>query len=122
MTIDGILDDMFYNFVERNLLPHLLPFNGVNRRSVVILDNASIHHVVEVEALIEETGAIVIYLPPYSPDFNPIEECFSKIKSFLKANSPLIQISSDSEMEDIILASFANITAEDCHQWSGYLQ
>ena len=61
---------------------HLLPFNGTNSRSVVVLDNASIHHVTEVESLIEETGAIVIYLPPYSPDLNPIEECFSKVKGF----------------------------------------
>ena len=61
MGIDGILDisitkqsvdgDLFYEFVERKLLPQLLPFNGINRNSVVILDNASIHHVPKVESL-----------------------------------------------------------------------
>ena len=69
-TIDGILDvaitnksvdaDVFYSFVERNVLPHLLPFDGTNPKSVVVLDNASIHHVQEVESFIEETGSIVI--------------------------------------------------------------
>lgn len=127
MSMSGILDlaittqsvdgEAFISFVERNLLPHLLPFNGVNEKSVVILDNASIHHVPEIESLIEETGAIAIYLPPYSPDLNPIEECFSKIKNILRANDPLIQISSDSEIEMLILASFASITPNDCEHW-----
>ena len=49
--------DLFYDFVERRLLPQLLPFNGINGNSVVIMDNASIHHGPEVESLIESTGA-----------------------------------------------------------------
>ena len=101
---------MEIKFVERKLLPQLLPFDGFNRNSVVVLDNASIHHVSEVEHLIESTGALLIYLPPYSPDLNPIEECFSKVKSFLRANDPLVQVSSDSKINDIIEASFATIT------------
>jgi len=47
---------------------------------VVILDNASVHHVEEAVRAIEEVGSIVHFLPPYSPDLNPIEEAFSKIK------------------------------------------
>lgn len=78
ITTQSVDGDAFFNFIERSLLPNLLPFNGTNSRSVVVLDNASIHLVPEVESLIEETGAIAIYLPPYSPDLNPIEECFSK--------------------------------------------
>lgn len=57
-----------------------MPFNGTNPNSTVIMDNCSIHHVEEVTKLINEVGAIVHYLPPYSPDFNPIEWCFSKVK------------------------------------------
>lgn len=127
MSRDGILDvsittqsidgDAFCGFVERILLPNLLPFDGINGRSVVILDNATIHHVAEVEALIEETGAILIYLPPYSPDLNPIEECFSKVKGILRENDALIQIANDSEIQDIILGAFSSITVDDCQQW-----
>lgn len=127
MAFDGIVDvhitggsvdgDRFCEFIEKNLLPQLLPFNGVNGRSVVIMDNASIHHTERATALIEEIGAIPIFLPPYSPDIMPIEECFSKVKSFLRANDPLIQILQDTEMEDIILAAFASVTSDDCYSW-----
>ena len=68
------------------------------------MDNASIHHVKQATALIEEIGAIPIFLPPYSPDIMPIEECFSKVKSFLRANDP--QVLQESEIEDRVLASF----------------
>lgn len=125
MGLDGIVDvyitsesvngDVFCEFIEKNLLPQLLPFNGINGRSVVVMDNASIHHTERATALIEEIGAIPIFLPPYSPDIMPIEECFSKVKSFLRANDPLIQILRESEIEDIILAAFANITPDDCY-------
>uniref|UniRef100_A0A1X7UKH8 Tc1-like transposase DDE domain-containing protein n=1 Tax=Amphimedon queenslandica TaxID=400682 RepID=A0A1X7UKH8_AMPQE len=54
------------------------------------MDNASIHHVDEVIDKIESTGAIVQFLPPYSPDLNPIEEAFSKVKANLKKNESLI--------------------------------
>jgi transposase len=126
MALDGIVDvhitsggvngDVFCEFIE-NLLPQLLPFNGSNGRSVVVMDNASIHHTERATALIEEIGAIPIFLPPYSPDVMPIEECFSKVKSFLRANDPLIQILRESEIEDIILAAFASITPDDCYSW-----
>ena len=135
MCIDGILDvyitdktvnsETFCTFLEQCLLPHLLPFNGVNPRSVVIMDNASIHHTESVVSLIEEVGALVHYLPPYSPDMNPIEETFSKVKGFLKANDPFIQVVEQSEIPDIILSAFASVTSSDCHGWMkhcGYIQ
>lgn len=127
MSLDGIVDvhitgesvdgEKFCEFIEKNLLPHLLPFNGINGRSVVVMDNASIHHTEMATALIEEIGAIPIFLPPYSPDIMPIEECFSKVKSFLRAHDPLIQILQEPEIEDIILAAFANVTPDDCCSW-----
>ena len=71
MGMDGILDilitrqsvdgNLFYEFVEHELLHQLLPFDGINRNSVVILDNASIHNVPELESLTDSTGAIFIY-------------------------------------------------------------
>ena len=67
------------------LIPVLNPFNGSNPLSVVIMDNASIHHVDEVTDLIEHTAqAKLIFLPPYSPDLMPLEEVFSKVKCVLK--------------------------------------
>ncbi len=75
-SVDG---DRFIYFVQNILLPHLQPFDGVNPHSVVVMDNASIHHVHGVAPLIESTGALLYYLPPYCPDLNPIEEAFSKL-------------------------------------------
>ena len=72
--------DAFVSFVENALLPILQLLNGSNPRSIVIMDNASIHHVDRVCQLIESTGAIIRFLPPYSPDMNPLEEVFSKVR------------------------------------------
>ena len=69
-TVNG---NVFIYFVEHILLPILQPFNGSNARSIVIIDNASIHHVDRVASLINEASAILRFLPPYSPDFKPLE-------------------------------------------------
>lgn len=84
---DSVNGTEFLYFIQHILLPHLKPFNGINDHSVVIMDNASIHHVTGVSQLIDSTGALLYYLPPYSPDLNPIEEAFSKLKSTLRANA-----------------------------------
>ena len=76
----GVNADHFYDFVCTSLLHHLMPYNGTNDNSVLIMDNCSIHHVPEVERVVNDAGAITHYLPPYSPDFNPIELAFSKVK------------------------------------------
>ncbi len=87
------------------------------------MNNASIHHVDDVIGLVEEVGALVHFLPPYSPD--PIEEAFSRVKGFLKANDPLVQVLGESEIPDIIFSPFASITNNDCYGWvkhCGYLR
>ena len=77
-THEGSIDgDKFCDFVQKCLVPILQPFKGTNDRSVVVMDNASIHHVDRVVAAIQQTGALVRFLPPYSPDLNPIEEVFA---------------------------------------------
>lgn len=58
-----------------------MPFNGVNPHSVVIMDNCAIHNVDGIVKSIHDVGALVHFLPPYSPDFQPIEETFSKVKT-----------------------------------------
>ena len=61
-------------------VPVLMPFNGISQLSVVILDNASIHHIQSNVQLIESTGAKVLFLLPYSPDLNPFEPVFGEVK------------------------------------------
>jgi len=80
-TMNG---DRFTHFISTCLLPVLMPYNGMNQHSIVIMDNASIHHVDEVLQIIENAGAKVIFLPPYSPDLNPLEPVFGKVKAILK--------------------------------------
>jgi len=87
MCMDGVLDvhikegtvggNEFCNFLELCLLPQLLPFNGTNPQSVLVMDNPSVHHVEYAASLIEDMGALVVFLPPYSPDLMPIEDLFS---------------------------------------------
>ena len=61
-----------------------MPFNGTNPHSVVILDNAAIHHVKSVVASLKGLGVLVHLLSPYTSDKNAIEECFAKVKSVMK--------------------------------------
>ena len=111
-TVDG---DRFYDFVNSHLLPQLQPYNGSNPHSVVVLDNASIHHVDEAVKAIEDVGAIVHFLPPYSPDLNPIEEMFSKVKSTMKSFEEMMEQVDD--IETVALSAFSTITQEDCRNW-----
>jgi len=88
-----------------SLLPQLLPFSGSNSHSVVIMDNCSVHHVSEVVKMTEEVGAMVHFLPLYSPDFNPIELAFSKVKKSLKLDG----IDDKADIETALLEAFATI-------------
>ena len=79
MTIDGAMTGAaFLAYVEQVLAPTLMPGD------IVILDNLPAHKPIAIREAIEATGAGVLFLPPYSPDFNPIEMAFSKIKALLK--------------------------------------
>jgi transposase len=79
VTIDGAMNTAaFHIFVRDSLAPTL------RGGQVVVLDNLSAHKTAAVIALIEQRGCTVLYLPPYSPDFNPIELAFAKLKAFLR--------------------------------------
>jgi transposase len=79
MAVDGSTDqEVFETYVEKALGPTL------KAGQVVIMDNLSAHKPARVRELIESRGCELIYLPAYSPDFNPIEEAFSKIKSIVR--------------------------------------
>ena len=100
-----------------------MPFKGTNPNSVVVLDNCPIHHVQDITDLIHSVGALVIFYPPYFPDLMPIEQCFNKVKLFLKQHEAILQATEDIKM--VIRATFASITSEDCIAWSincGYVE
>jgi transposase len=78
-VLDGPMDgDAFLVYVRRVLVPEL------NSGDIVIMDNLPAHKVAGVHDAIEGAGARLVYLPPYSPDLNPIEKAFSKLKAILR--------------------------------------
>ena len=113
----NINGEIFSGFAARSLVPLLQPFDGKNSRSIVVMDNASIHHVEEVTTAIHNTGAILHYLPPYSPDYIPLEESFAKVKAFLKANKTVYEVTQTPPL--LIMMAFNSVTAEDC---MGYIK
>ena len=76
-----------------------------------------IHHVERVITSIQNTGAIVRFLPPYSPNYNPLEESFAKVKSYLKASELAYDVTTQPSL--MIAMAFNTITVKDC---VGYIQ
>jgi len=72
---------LFLEYLEHNVLPKCMAYPGP--MSVLVMDNARIHHGPQIPELCAQFGVRIKYLPPYSPDLNPIEEAFSKIKAFI---------------------------------------
>jgi len=108
MTIESPTDgDVFLAYVEQVLCPRLQP------GQVVVMDNLAAHKVAGVRAWIEATGAELLYLPPYSPDFNPIEQAWSKVKQWLRsAKARTLET-----LETAITESLAAITADHASAW-----
>lgn len=103
---EGPMDGaMFLVWVREGLVPALQP------QDLVIMDNLSTHKVDGVAAAIQQAGARLLYLPPYSPDLNPIENMWSKIKQCLRSLAPrtLEELSSATKI------AFAAVTSADCH-------
>ena len=79
MVLDGPINGLWFQaYVDQVLVPTLSPGD------VVIMDNLGSHKRPGIRAAIEAAGASLLYLPPYSPDFNPIENAFSKLKALLR--------------------------------------
>ena len=79
MVLDGPINrDAFQAYIDQVLVPELKPAD------IVIMDNLSSHKGAKVREAIEAAGAILLYLPPYSPDLNPIENAFAKLKALLR--------------------------------------
>ena len=79
MVLDGPINGLaFQAYVEQVLVPELAPDD------IVVMDNLGSHKGAAVRQAIEAAGAKLLYLPPYSPDFNPIENAFAKLKALLR--------------------------------------
>lgn len=106
--LDGAANgDLFEAYVEYILVPTLHP------GETVIMDNLSIHKRKKVRQLIEAQGCQVLFLPPYSPDFSPIEEAFSKIKSVLRS----IGARTREALQEALEYACTTITASDASGW-----
>ena len=116
-TVNG---DNFFDFIRGTLIPHMRPFDGVSPHSILIMDNCSVHHVNEVREVLQQAGILVLFLPPYSPDLNPLEEAFSYIKQYLRKHDELLQAIRDPT--DVIMQGFQSITAKHCNSWISHAQ
>jgi len=102
---DGPMDGAsFLAWVQQGLVPCL------HDNDVVIMDNLATHKVAGVQAALEAVGARLEYLPPYSPDFNPIENLWSKVKQTLKSHAPRTA----RRLLKAAAGAFAAVTPSDC--------
>lgn len=76
--------------------------------SVLVMDNARIHHGGRIDELAAERGIRILYLPPYSPDLNPIEKAFSVLKSYFRRSQILIQTATEDKI-DVIMDTTWNL-------------
>ena len=108
MTIEEPTDaDIFLAYVEQVLCPALTPGD------VVVMDNLSSHKVGGVRQLIEQAGAEVLYLPPYSPGLNPIEKAWAKLKQLLRSTMARTQ----EALDQAIAETLPLITADNAQAW-----
>lgn len=104
-VINGATDsDAFLTYVRHALVPEL------RHGDLVILDNLQPHKPRQVREMIEAAGAALLYLPPYSPDFNPIENMWSKVKQHLRSAAAR----TFDALQDAIDAALGSITTADC--------
>lgn len=108
MTIEAATDgEVFGAYVEQVLCPKL------QSGDVVVMDNLSAHKVRGIRELIAAQGAELLYLPPYSPDLNPIEKAWFKLKQFLRA----AKARTAEALEQAITEALKTITAENAAAW-----
>ena len=103
----GTTVEKFKRYLENDLLPYL------NRNSVLVMDNMKSHHAKAVKDLLDSSGIRYIYLPPYSPDLNPIEKLWSKVKALLRK----FKARTLEELPIAIQHAFQNVSSSDCSGW-----
>lgn len=108
LTYPGGTDGLaFLTYIREVLLPNL--WSGC----VVVMDNLSAHLVKGVREAIESVGARLIYLSPYSPEFSPIEHCWSQLKTFLRTRAARTY----EDLDQAITEAFATVTLQDTLGW-----
>jgi len=108
MVLDGPMNgEAFRAYVEQVLVPEL------TAGDVVVMDNLPAHKVGGIREAIEQAGAILLYLPPYSPDFNPIEMAFAKLKALLRAAATR----TIPDLWDAIAHAIQQLTANECRNY-----
>ena len=108
MVIEGATDAaVFRAYVKHVLLPALLPGD------IVVMDNLSSHKGTEIETMIREVGAELWFLPPYSPDLNPIEKMWSKVKEILRS----LKARCTEELYEAVRQALSQVTADDAQGW-----
>ncbi|CAA9558710.1 Transposase [uncultured Synechococcales cyanobacterium] len=108
MNFPGGTDALaFETYLTQVLLPNLWP------GACVVMDNLPAHKVARVREIIEDVGARLVYLSPYSPDFNPIENCWSKVKQFLRSRAARTY----AELDQAITDALAALTNRDIIGW-----
>lgn len=108
MLIEGSVDTQVFDAYCREVLRPTL-----RAGDVIVLDNLGAHRASRIEAIALSCGARVIWLPPYSPDFSPIELMWSKVKTYLRR----VKARTQEELEKAIAAALETITASDCENW-----
>ncbi len=110
-VFNGPIDNAsFLAYVEQVLTPALRPGD------VVVLDNLAVHKQPDVRARIESVGALLRFLPPYSPDFNPIEQAFAKLKAFLRAARPR----TFDQVNALVATALGLFTGAECRNYVGH--
>jgi transposase len=105
LLVDGAVDgSMFTAWLEQFLVRELRPGD------VVVMDNLNTHRVAGVSKILERAGHPFYYLPPYSPDFNPIENMWSKVKSILRG----LAARKFDELGDAMKTAILSVTEDDC--------
>lgn len=105
MVLDGPMNRAaFQAYIDQVLVPTL------RRGDIVVMDNLPAHKASDVRRAIEAAGAELRYLPPYSPDFNPIENAFSKLKAFLRKTAAR----TIDDLWDAIRDAIPRFTPQDC--------
>jgi len=111
MTIDaGTSTDVFHAFIQQVLVPSL------RRGDIVVMDNLSAHKAPIVRAALEAVGAEVLFLPPYSPEFNPIERTWAKLKDILRRLHTLTRETFDAAVATAMDA----VTLDDIRAWTAF--
>ena len=108
MSVDGPTDTaVLVSFIREVLAPRL------RRGDILVMDNLAVHKTLSVREAVKRAGARLLYLPPYSPDMSPIEQCWSKLKAGLRKS----KARTHEALSGALAECFAAVTPRDAKNW-----